>query len=321
MWKKTCSIMVGILLSLVLAVPALAADCGKIYDETGVLASVAYILNEDVGVSTQGAKDDKETDSSGLLQRNDGRWSYVFDTAELMSEKEQSKLENMAQKLREKYDFGVYLVTVDDFRDYSDEDVFHAALNIYNGNGFGVGAEKDGLLLLLSMKERDFNLMTNGKTGNYAFNDAGREAMTEFFLDDFGEDQWYDGFAEYINWADDYLEKASEGRPYTAENGPWDPFARNFSIIVLLLLIICVPLIPAYLCRYCLVKKMESVAKKTSAGAYIARNLYLTKKEDNYIRTSTSRRYNPRTEESGDDNGGGVSHSHSGSASGTSGKF
>lgn len=255
-----------------------------------------------------------------VLLRN-GR-SHVFDTAGLIKESAQDELEEAAEALQTKYDFGVYIVTVDDFRDYSTNSVFNAALNIYNANNFGVGAEKNGLLLLLSMEDRDFNLMTNGQFGNYAFNDAGREAMTEFFLDDFGDDRWFDGFEEYLTWADRYLEKAEEGNPYSAENEPWDPFARNFSIIVLVLLIVFVPLIPACIFRSILVKMMKSVEKGTEASAYVSQNLKLTKENDKYTRTTKSKRYNPPKEtSSGGGSGGGVTHEHSGSASGTSGKF
>ena len=252
-----------------------------------------------------------------------GRWGHVFDTADLLTDGEQEKLEATAQELLRKHDFGVYLVTVDDFRDYSTNNVFHAAVNIYNANNFGVGVEKNGLLLLLSMEDRDLNLMSNGQIGNYAFNDAGREAMTEFFVDDFGEDDWYAGFQEYLTWADRYLEKAEEGTPYSAENEPWDPFSRNFSIILLILLIVFVPLIPAWIFQSILVKMMKSVQKGTEASAYVSRNLQLTKENDRYTRTTKTKRYNPPEEKSGGGGGGssGVTHERSGSASGTSRKF
>lgn len=249
--------------------------------------------------------------------------SHVFDTAGLIKESAQDELEEAAEALQTKYDFGVYIVTVDDFRDYSTNNVFHAALNIYNANNFGVGAEKNGLLLLLSMEDRDLNLMTNGPYGEYAFNDAGREYMTDFFVDDFGEDRWYDGFVEYLTWADRYLEKAEEGTPYSAENEPWDSFSRNFSIIVLVLLILAVPLIPACIFQSILDKMMKSVEKGTEASAYVSQRLKLTKQDDKYTRTTKTRRYNPPEDKSDSGGGGssGVTHERSGSASGTSRKF
>lgn len=261
--------------------------------------------------------------SGGTCVLSKSKWGHVFDTAGLLTETEQEKLEAAAQELLTKHDFGVYLVTVDDFRDYSTNNVFHAALNIYNANNFGTGAEKNGLLLLLSMEDRDLNLMTNGKFGEYAFNDAGRAAMTDFFVDDFGEDDWYAGFQEYLAWADRYLEKAEEGTPYSAENEPWDPFARNFSIILLILLIVVVPLLPAWIFQSILVKRMKSVEKGREASAYISQRLQLTKENDRYTRTTKTKRYNPPKETSGGggNSGGSVTHERSGSASGTSRKF
>jgi uncharacterized membrane protein YgcG len=250
-----------------------------------------------------------------------GSRSHVFDTAGLMTEEELEKLEKAAEELLTKYDFGVYIVTVDDYLDYSNNNVFRAALNIYNANDFGTGEEKNGLLLLLSMKRRDFNLFTNGPRGEYAFNDAGRGAMTAFFLDDFGEDRWYDGFMEYLTWADRYLEKAEEGNPYSATNEPWDPFARNSCIVILILLIIFVPLIPAFISRNLMVKKMQSVEKGTDASAYVSQYLKLTNEDDTYIRTTRTERYNPPKEKSSGNGSRNITHERSGSASGTSGKF
>lgn len=249
--------------------------------------------------------------------------SYVFDTAGLLTGEEQEKLEGTAKELMEKYDFGVYIVTLDDFRDYTDRDVFHAAMNIYHEkeNGFGTGAEKDGLMLLLSVDDRDYCLFTNGKRGNYAFNDDGREAMTKYFLDDFGDDKWYSGFEDYLTWADNYLEKAEEGNPYSAENEPMDIYDRISWFLAALTLLLLPPLIPAFLCRRILVKMMGSVKKGTEASAYVSQKLRLTKSDDIYIRTTESKRYNPPSSSSDGGGGGGSSSSHSGSSSGTSGKF
>ena len=93
-------------------------------------------------------------------------------------------------------------------------------MEIYEEYSLGVGAEQDGLLLLLSMEDRDYSLITYGDYGNYAFNDSGREAMTKYFLDDFGEDDWYEGFADYLEWTDVYLKAAEEGEPFSENNPP-----------------------------------------------------------------------------------------------------
>lgn len=258
--------------------------------------------------------------ASGTALYMEGR-NYVFDTAGLLSEDEAEKLEAAAQELSAAHSFGVYIVTVDDYLDYSSTDVFHAALNIYHSSDFGVGTDKNGVMLLLSMADRDLNLMSNGTFGQYAFNDDGRYALTDFLMPDLGENEWYDAFKEYLTWAGRYLEEAEQGTPYSAENEPWDPFSRNLSIIVLVLLIALVPLIPAFIFRSILVRMMKSVEKGSEASAYVSGNLQLTKENDRYTRTTVSKRYNPPKKDSGSGGSGGVTHQHSGSASGTSRKF
>ena len=50
----------------------------------------------------------------------------------------------------------------------------------------------------LSMAERDFQMLAHGDTANAAFTDYGKYIMQDEFLDNFREDDWYGGFADYI---------------------------------------------------------------------------------------------------------------------------
>lgn len=53
-------------------------------------------------------------------------------------------------------------------------------------------------MLALSMAERDFQMLAHGDTANAAFTDYGKYIMQDEFLDNFREDDWYGGFADYI---------------------------------------------------------------------------------------------------------------------------
>lgn len=75
---------------------------------------------------------------------------FVYDTAGLLNEDEWLELEMMADEISWRYNCAVYIVTVDDYEDY-DSDIHYAAANIYNGNDFGIGENREGIMLMLSM--------------------------------------------------------------------------------------------------------------------------------------------------------------------------
>ena len=164
----------------------------------------------------------------------------------------------------------------------------------------------NGLLLLLSMEERDFSLITHGDYGDYVFDQDTREAMADYFLDDFSYDAWYDGFAYYLSVSNDIL---ADG-----------PDKLQSEINALTGTIFLVPLIPAAIGVFILGRKMKSVAAATQAAAYVSGVPELTVSEDRYTHTTEVRR-KIKDEDSDQSSGGGVRSRSSGSFSGTSGKF
>ena len=84
--------------------------------------------------------------------------SCVFDTAGLLTDEEYWTLEDYAQEISEQRQCAVYFVTVDDFRSYGDGDIFNVARQIFLDNDFGMGESRDGVMLILSMAERDYCL-------------------------------------------------------------------------------------------------------------------------------------------------------------------
>lgn len=240
---------------------------------------------------------------------------HVSDAADLLTVSEEASLEAQAQAIEDEHGFGVYMVTVYDFHNYSNSSVFDAACNIYEEYTLGVGPGDDGLLLLLSMSERDYSLITYGDFGNYAFDDYARESLTEYFLDDFGNDSWYTGFADYLEVADLYIESAEAGAPYTYDNIIMTEDERYTAIAVGFGIILGLPLIIAIIVIAVLSAKMRSVAAATEAREYAIGGLELLKHSDNYVTTTKA------VIRIANNSGGSSSIGHRGGFSGTSGKF
>lgn len=244
---------------------------------------------------------------------------HVTDSYGILSEEQWQNLELKAREIEEKYDFGVYAVVVTNYQDYTNGSVQDAAEAIYKRYSLGNGLGKDGLLLLLSMEDRDFNLLTHGNFGNYAFDDYGRQYMTELFLDNLAENDWYGGLTDYIDWSADYLEAAKSGTPYTYGHEPMTSSERMVAIFIRLAIIFLVPLAIAAIYISILVSKMKSVAEATKATAYVSGNLKLQKKIDRFVHATESR--TKISSDSGSGSSGSSRSGGSGGFSGTSGKF
>lgn len=236
----------------------------------------------------------------------------VTDAAAILTEDEWGMLEQQAREISEQYGVGVYIVTLDDYTDYTYGDIYDAADEIYHGYTLGMGEEQNALLLLLSMEERESLLIAYGADAKRAFTEDGREGLDDFFLDDFANDAWYDGFADYLMWSADYLEAAKNGEPYSGSNVPMSDEARSGAVLTSVLIILFVPLLIAGVYILILIAKMKSVAKAVEASTYLSGALHLTRDSDRYTHTTKTRRKIEKKTSSGSSSGGG---------SGTRGKF
>lgn len=241
------------------------------------------------------------------------QFGYVTDMAGLLSDDEWQELELQAREIAKTHNFGVYIITVDDYREYTDGDMHDACGELYQGYSLGLGEGKDGLLLLLSMDDRDYRVYTYGDFGNYAFNQAGREMLVDFFLDNLGNNDWYGAFADYLTWSADYLVQADAGTPYDEDHVAMDSDAVKQAILIRIGIILLLPLLIAGIVILVLTSKMKSVAKATEATAYMVGNLHLMENVDHYSHTTESR----RKIEKDDDK----SSKSSGGGSSTGGKF
>ena len=133
--------------------------------------------------------------------------------------------------------------------------------------------------------------------------------MEEYFLDDFGSDNWYAGLSDYVSWSADYLEHAEAGQPYSAKNIPMSAAQRSSAILTRVAVIVLVPLLIAGGYILILSSKMKSVATAVEANAYVSGNLNLNRSNDLYIRTTTTRERIEKESRSGSSSGGGKGRS------------
>ena len=252
--------------------------------------------------------------ASGTQQQLD----YVTDSAGLLSADQYEALNEQARAISEQYQCGVYIVTVDDYQRYTSGDVYDCATELYNKYNLGYGDTKDGVLLLLSMADRDYTLIAHGDKGNAAFTDYGKERMADSFLRYFGRDDWKGGFSDYLSSSSQFLEMEANGEPYDNYdgNGGEGPSKAARTGVVL-----GVPTVISGLVNRMQSRKMKSVRSRTNASAYAAPSgLVLHGKQDRYTHSTESRTRIVSTNTHRGSGGGGTTIGHGG-FSGHSGKF
>ena len=225
---------------------------------------------------------------------------YVTDAAGLLTNEEREALESSCAGISRQYGCGVYIITVDDFRNYGSGDVFETTSGLYPTYELGMGEKHDGLVLLLSMADRDFALFVYGDKAEYAFDSYGQEQLEAQFLPPLGENDWYGGFAAYVGTCESFLAQAAAGEPVRESPGG---LIAVFVLISFLISLVVVLILRA---------GMKNVHTQGQAHSYLAGNLNLTGRRDQFThRTETRRKI--ESSSSGSRSGGG--------GSGRSGKF
>ena len=238
--------------------------------------------------------------------------SCVYDEAELLSDEEYWTLEDYAQDISETQQCAVYFLTVEDYRDYGDGDIYDVARQVYLANDFGMGENRDGVLLILSMDDRDYCLLAYG-FGDIALTDYGKDYICEEFLDNFADDDWYGGGVDYLACTDELLAQARAGNIY--DRGSW----ITGGVLWLWSLVLGAG-IAAIVCLIQRGMMKKKVRLQTGALGYLeGGSVSITRRRDVYTHT-TEVRHKIETNNNASGGSGGYSHSSDG-FSGKSGKF
>ncbi len=259
--------------------------------------------------------------AAGQTVTTSAQLGYVTDEAGLLTAQETNRLSQRCAALAQSSGVGVYIRTVDDYADYGFSDVETASYTLYHDDSLGVGDGRDGILLLLSMANRKYATFVYGDKAERIFPSSALQRLEDGFLDDFRDDDWYEGFCDYVDGCAGMLAGESyaggdsdSDYDYDYDAGfSWGQLLRNF---VIALIVSCV--IALIVCLI-LKLKMRSVRRQTEARAYVTpEGLHLTRRDDVYTHTTTTRR---KIERDNDRSGGGGSDFSGGGGHGRSGSF
>lgn len=231
--------------------------------------------------------------------------SYVTDLYGLLSQQEAEDLERQAGMLSQQYECSLYVLVVRDYQDYA-SDTFAFSRQVYENYNLGWGGDKNGVLLMLSVADRDYEIMTHGDGAEYAFTEYARDYLEDSILPSFRNDQYYEGFRSFLAACGTALDAAQKGHPLERQ--------KSFTVLMFL------PGVVAALIAYVvLTAQMKSQGIKRDANQYMEGRVNLLDQRDVFInRTVTRTRKNT---DSGSRGGSHGSTHSSGGYSGRSGKF
>lgn len=238
----------------------------------------------------------------------------VVDMAELLNDSEKTALLSKLDEISERQKLDIVVLTVNTLdgktpRDYADD--------FYDYNGYGFGENKDGILLLVSMEDRDWWISTTGY-GITALTDAGIEYISEKFLSDLSDGDYAQAFTTYAELCDQFITQAKTGEPYDTGNMPEEPFNVAWNILVAFVIGLVVAVIVTGIMK----KQLKTVQLKSEANNYVkANSMIVTENRDLFLYNQVSRRARPK--ETDNSSGGSSTHTSSSGSShgGGGGKF
>lgn len=231
----------------------------------------------------------------------------VVDQADLLSTSEEADLLDLLDEISFRHGMDVVVVTADTLDGQSP---MAYADDFYDYNGYC----DDGVLLLVSMEDRDWWISTTGY-GITAFTDAGIEYLSDEFLPDLSAGDYAEAFDTYARLCDDFITRAKSGNPYDVRNLPKEPFAFLFNLIVCFGIGFVVALIVTAIMK----GQLKSVRAQSGAANYVkAGSLNVTQRQDLFLYKDVQRREKPK-----ESSGGSSTHRSSSGRShgGGGGKF
>lgn len=237
----------------------------------------------------------------------------VVDMADLLDNSEEAALLSMLDEISIRQELDVVVVTVNTLdgktpMDYADD--------FYDYNGYGFGENRDGVLLLVCMEDRDWRISTSGY-GITVFTDAGIEYISEKFLPDLSDGNYADAFTTYAEHCDEFITQARTGEPYDTNNLPKEPFNVFTSLLISLAVGILVSLIVTGKMK----GKLKTVRMQPAAEEYVRKgSMLVTESSDLFLYSHVDRRAKSKDNDSG---GGSSTHTSSSGSShgGGGGKF
>ena len=199
-----------------------------------------------------------------------------YDEAALLSEADAKALNDKLDALSQQQNFDYAIVTMPALQGNPVDDV---AKWYYDNYGIGAGVNHDGVLLLISMEDRDWCICCGG-SGNHIINADAKEHISDAMLPDLSAGNYARAFNTFTDESNAIYEMAKAGETYKA---PFPFFSR-------LLLSLVISLIVALIAVSAMKSNLRSVVKQTAAASYVVPgSLHIEQSTERYLYSNVTR--------------------------------
>lgn len=263
----------------------------------------------------------------------------LVDDADLLSPDEEAALLPLLEEKSAAVGADIAVVTVNDT---DGQDVENFAYDYYDYNGYGQGEENDGVLLLISMAERDYWIVTTGYCIE-AITDYGLEKIQNDFLPSLSYGNYIDAFRTFAADCETLIAAARHGNVYDLYHSEDDPentyggyyndasnyydgesyLPQNyhpFNVGANALLALVIGFVLALITVLSMKGKLQTVRRRYEASNYVVPgSLALRANDDRFLYSTVSQTAIPQHTEDHSSHGGGFSGGGSHTSFGSSG--
>ena len=227
------------------------------------------------------------------------------DSANVLTEDEDNELEDALEELSLRQSFDVVIATIESLESVDYTSMEEYADDLYDFCQFGYGADRDGVLLLVSVGDRKWHISTCGY-GITAFTDAGIQYLGEQMTPDMADGDYAAAFRTFVQWSDAYIDAARSGRPYDVKNLPREPLSLMY-----LFLALGIGLVLAWVVVGVMKSRLRSVAFQENAASYVREgSMNLTNQRELFLYRDVHRTEHVEAKDS-DSSGGSSTHTSS----------
>ena len=227
------------------------------------------------------------------------------DSANVLTEDEDNELEASLEELSLRQNFDVVIATIESLESVDYTSMEEYADDLYDFCQFGYGADRDGVLLLVSVGDRKWHISTCGY-GITAFTDAGIQYLGEQMTPDMADGDYAAAFRTFVQWSDAYIDAARSGRPYDVKNLPREPLSPMY-----LFLALGIGLVLAWVVVGVMKSRLRSVAFQENAASYVREgSMNLTNQRELFLYRDVHRTEHVEAKDS-DRSGGSSTHTSS----------
>lgn len=212
----------------------------------------------------------------------------LYDGADVLTDDEEKSLLEKLDRISDEYKVDVAVATVNGIGDMSADDY---TVYYYENSGLGFGDERDGVLLLLEMEERNIRIRSNGKElGAAALSQTDLESMIESLTPALSDGNYAEAFNEYADSCEYEINGFINGFPFEA--------GKSFIISLIIGLIV------AFIVTGNLKGQLKSVRSKTQAADYVNKgSLAIFDSRDTFLYSRVTCKEKPKKDSSSSSSG------------------